>query len=75
MKERHGVADAFKLSLDGTNSACVYVTDGNRLVHLHLESAPWGAGLTPQQARWIARELERSALRIEAQPKDKATPK
>lgn len=69
MKERHGVADAVKLSMINDGHAAVHVTDGAHCIHLTLENATWGAGLTAEQARWIAVQLERAALRLECKTK------
>lgn len=66
MKQLHGVPNAKKLAMSNSDGAEVIVTDGTDMVLLYLENAPWGAGLSPQQARWIARQLVQSADRVEA---------
>lgn len=71
MRERHGIVDAVKLSMSNDGCAAVNVTDGPHYVHLTLENATWGAGLTPEQARWFANELIRAALRVENKRKEK----
>lgn len=66
MKERHAIPDAVKLETPKDGAAIVNITDGEMFIHISLENATWGAGLTPQQARWIARQLIQSAARVEA---------
>ncbi|MGI3902681.1 MAG: hypothetical protein ACRYGP_20520 [Janthinobacterium lividum] len=46
----------------------VTVIDGHREVKLELETSTYPAGLTPDQARMLARQLVASARRVEAQP-------
>src|SRR3954463_10396162 len=65
MKEAHGIPNAVKLKMQHDGEAQVTVRDGQQLVHLLVENATWGAGLTPDQARWIARRLIESSQRVE----------
>lgn len=67
IRERHGIADATKVTgAEAKNLQDVTVEDGDHRVLLIL-SANWPAGLTPEQARYIAQQLEASADRVEAQ--------
>lgn len=74
MKEAHGIPDAVKLRMQHDGDAQVTVRDGDKLVHLLVENATWGAGLSPDQARWIARRLIESSQRIEKRNRKEAVP-
>lgn len=65
--ERHGIAGAKKLATICTDIQSVLVTDGNKQVELHLTANSYPAGLTPEQARFIAKMLNESAGRVEKQ--------
>src|SRR5690606_33788487 len=68
MRERHGIPDALKMKMFQNNEQQhVTVEDGEGLVLLRLGTSSYPAGMTPDQARMIARQLNSSALRIEKQ--------
>lgn len=64
MKQRHGVDDAAKVSRDGRPYQHVTVIDGHDRVILSLGSADTPAGLTVEQARFIAAALIDAADRL-----------
>ena len=71
IRERHGIANARKVSVarvEDSDTQMVHVTDGFGEVLLSLGTSPFPAGMTPSQARVIARDLVASANRVEAQP-------
>lgn len=68
MREIHGIADARKetMTLSGETQQ-VTVRDGDDgIVCLNVGSQVYTAGLSPEQARWIAKELVASAKRVES---------
>jgi len=73
IRERHGVANARRISaasVENSETQGVLVTDGREdEVQLHMSANSYPAGLTPDQARYIATELVASASRIEARNK------
>lgn len=62
--EQHGIADAEKAMMIGSNRQSVIVTDGDRRVLLTMSDPPT-AGLTPNRARMIAKHLVDAAIRLE----------
>lgn len=67
MREIHGVADAAKVQSVNESNYPVTVIDGNGLTILNINSATYPAGLTPDRARYIAKQLMASAARVEKQ--------
>lgn len=69
IRETHGVANARRIAaarLEDSDIQGVTVADGREgEVVLKLSSSSFPAGLTPQQARMIAKLLVASALRVE----------
>lgn len=68
IRERHGIANARKVPMariEGSYIQHVLVTDGHGEVLLSLGSSNYPAGLTPEQARMIAAQLNSAAERIE----------
>ena len=67
IKERHGLADAIKISVGMSDRQSVVVTDGPGYVDLNIGGMTYPAGLTPHQARYVAACLNDSADRVERQ--------
>ena len=66
IRQRHGIPDARKVLMYGTDTQFISVTDGEQdEVLLNMGTATHTAGMTPEQARYIARELVHSAARVE----------
>jgi hypothetical protein len=65
MKHKHGINDARKIALVSGDTQSVLVTDGDGEVLLSLGACSYPAGLTPEQARFIALQLQAAAKRIE----------
>lgn len=71
IRERHGIPDARKVNYIVPETQIVHVTDGDcHEVLLMIGTASHPAGLSPEQARYIASQLVASADRIEAWCKD-----
>lgn len=69
MREIHGVADAEKCqTVNEKGNYKVTVSDGVGVVVLNIADATYPAGLSPDRARFIAKQLVESARRIEAMP-------
>lgn len=66
MKEIHGVADAQRIAMARGAHQEVRVRDGHGEVELCLSECSYPAGLSPEQARFIAAALIASADRIQA---------
>jgi hypothetical protein len=67
MQRITGIADAMRISAVASDDRqSVTVTDGEDCVKLSLGTSSFPAGLTPEQARQIARDLRASADRVEA---------
>ncbi len=64
MREVHGVADATRKIMVKDESQSVLVCDGDTCVKIEL-SAGYAAGLTPEQARFLAKQLMDAAARVE----------
>jgi hypothetical protein len=70
MREKHGIAGAGKLpAAPGSSQQSVIVTDHFDCVGLHLGAGEFAATMTPEEARFIAKQLMLSAARIEAEKK------
>jgi hypothetical protein len=66
IRQRHGIPDARKVNYIIPETQWVSVTDGvENEVLLLTGTATHPAGLSPEQARWIAHQLVASAARIE----------
>jgi len=66
IRQRHGIANAARLSeIESSETQSVLVTDYHCRVVLSLSACTYPAGLTPDQARFIAQELIDSAKRVE----------
>lgn len=65
MKEVHGVTEARKCSSGAATTQAVRVADGAQEVILALSECSYPAGLTPEQARFMAKCLVESAKRVE----------
>lgn len=66
MREIHGVADAEKVQMvNDKGHYRVTITDGIGLVILCVGDQTYPAGLTPDRARQIAKQLVQSAQRVE----------
>lgn len=64
VRQRHGIPDARKVGVCGPYTQHVHVTDGDDgEVILMLGTAEWQAGLTPDQADFIAIQLNAAAVR------------
>lgn len=71
IRERHGVPDARKVNECYPTTQVVHVTDGDQdEVLLMIGTGTHPAGLTPAQARFLARQLDQSAARIEFRMKE-----
>lgn len=64
IREIHGVADCTKVSVGMSDHHEVTVTDHGDLVWLSIGGMTYPAGLTPEQADMIARQLTASAKRV-----------
>ena len=64
MQEIHGIADADRIKMVGGDLQSVTVIDGRGYV-LVRHSCNEAAGLTPQQARFLAKQIIASADRVE----------
>jgi 2-iminoacetate synthase ThiH len=62
--EIHGIADADKVMMMTTERQHVIVKDGDGKVFLDVQTSA-AAGMTPDQARMIAKHLELAADRVE----------
>lgn len=65
MRELHGIADAERVQAANAPNYKVSVVDGVGLVILSIADATYPAGLTPDRARFIAKQLVASASRVE----------
>lgn len=74
MKQLQGIADASIVITESTGKQRVIVTDGDGIVVLSMSSSN-PVGLTPEQARFIAASLGKSADRIEAEIKNRGAEK
>jgi hypothetical protein len=72
MREIHGIDDAQKRTMiDSGETQQVTVRDGkDGKVCLNVGHQTYTAGLSPEQARWIAKELIASAKRVERTASD-----
>jgi hypothetical protein len=67
MKEIHGVADAEKVQMvNDKGHYKITVTDGDGLVIVNIADAAYPAGLTPDRARFIAKQITEAASRVES---------
>lgn len=66
MREKHGIAGARKIATNSDDTQAVVVTDGIGEVRLSLSTSLFPAGLTPDEANFIARQLMASAKRARA---------
>jgi hypothetical protein len=64
MRERHGIADAEKTAMYSEDLQSVVVTDGDGRIELSLGASSYPAGLTPDQAIFIAKQLVAAAKRV-----------
>jgi hypothetical protein len=64
MRERHGIPNARKIAVSSTDKQSVHVTDADGEVHLSLGSSSYPAGMTPEQAVFIADQLRAAAERV-----------
>ncbi|HEY1858695.1 hypothetical protein [Acidocella sp.] len=63
MREIHGIADAKRVMMVGqTDDTAVTVSDGANVIFLSIP-AEKTVGLTPEQARFIAKQLIEAACR------------
>jgi uncharacterized protein (UPF0212 family) len=62
----NGIPDAVRISIASSDTQSVTVTDDKDFVKLSLGSSSFPAGLTPEQARQIAKDLISSANRVES---------
>jgi transketolase N-terminal domain/subunit len=70
IRQRHGIPDARKVTMTGHDTQFISVTDGEEdEVLLNIGTATHTAGMTVEQARYIAREIVHSAARVEARLK------
>ena len=75
MNEMAGIIDAKRLSVAGyTGRQEVTVAHDNGIVRLSMASSSYPAGLTPEQARFLARRLYRMA-RLADEPSPSTTSK
>ena len=66
MKEIHGIADARKVKMVRDEQTLdVTIEDGYGEVVLRMDGTTYPAALTPDRARYIARQLQASAARVE----------
>ena len=69
IREVQGIANARKVasaSVEQSDTQRVMVTDGFGEVYLSLNTSSYPAGLTPDQARLLAKQLKAAADRVEA---------
>lgn len=66
--EIHGVADAEKVMAVGSRKQRVTIIDAQGRVFVELSDPP-AAGLTPDRARLLGKQLIEAAERVEKQPK------
>jgi hypothetical protein len=71
MKEIHGVSDAKRCAALADQMQDVTVEDGNGEVRLILGTSSYPAGLTPEQAEFVAKQLLRSCERVRAETRRK----
>lgn len=64
MKQKHGIPDAERLAPSPPSTVAIDVIDGNGCVVL-VKDTPYDAGLTPEQARYIAQCLMAAADRVD----------
>jgi len=70
IEEKHGVANARQVASGlSPGVSAVTVTDCGSEVQLYISSATYAAGMTPEQARFVARQLVMSAGRAERRAK------
>lgn len=75
MKEIHGLAGVVRVAMLNSNDhQQVKVTDGDRLVLLALSTSSFPAGLTPDEAEFLARQLVDSARRVRGQDTKDSVP-
>jgi hypothetical protein len=66
MREIHGIADAERRMMIERESQTVCVRDGkDGMVTIEISEKNYAAGLTPEQARFIAARLIAAAKRVE----------
>lgn len=63
MRQRHGIPDARKVNQYMPDIQSVHVTDFSGEVLLSLGTATHPAGLTPEQADFLAAQLNQAAIR------------
>jgi hypothetical protein len=72
VRQRHGIGDARKVGSIASNFQYVHVTDGDGgEVILSMGTAEFQAGLTPDQACFIAQQLIAAAARAAEKVKGK----
>ena len=64
IKEIHGVADATKIQVGEENNYHVTVRDAEGRVILSIGGMTYPAGLSPEQAEWLAAQLRTAARRV-----------
>ena len=64
MREKHGIADAARIAACRGDLQSVLVTDGIEEIELSLGANSYPAGLTPDQAIFIAKQLIAAARRV-----------
>lgn len=73
IREIHGLmATRIRPSDPPSPGHAVTVTDGAGMIILDIDGQPYPAGLTSGQARWLARELDQAAMRLDNTAKPKA---
>ena len=71
LRQIHGVAGAVQLNTSGGRYQQVRVEDGANFIVLVLSECAFPAGLTPEQARYLGRQLLDAATRFEKRDKEK----
>lgn len=66
MKHVTGCDNVIKIAVSEGDTQRVQVVDGDGIVRLSLSSCSYPAGLTPEEARHVAKCLYDSATRVEA---------
>lgn len=65
MRECHGLEDVVQIAMSEGGKQRLQVRDGVGRVELSLSTSSYPAGMTPDQARFIAAQLLASAERVE----------
>ena len=71
MRRINGIADATRRAAIDSPGYSVTIIDGESLIELNIGNGSFPAGLTPDQARCIAKELTHAAFRVENNQKVK----